>query len=221
MSFTKSCLFGGALLTAGMTANAQQFIINANDSTGAYPSFAQSQANGDPAPYGDYVYAPAPLNTSSTAYTAAYGTNTFSTSETSNTLRAEAIWDGAGSAGFGYGFNNIQAFFQVSQDADLVLSWDVSGTDGFVSAIVIEDASGTTLLDVDPLAGDALSGSETVSLTAGTDYAFIGGMTNGGFGPFIEVANETQFIQAQLVPAPGAMGLLGVAGLAATRRRRS
>ena len=221
MSFTKSCLFGGALLTAGMTANAQQFIINTTDSTGAYPTFAQSAAEGDPAPYGDYVYAPSPLNTSSTAYTAANGTSTFSTSETSNTLRAEASWDGTGSAGYGYGFNNIQAFFQVSQDADLVLSWDVSGTDGFVSAFVIEDVSGATLLDVDPLGGDALSGSETVSLTAGTDYAFIGGMTNSGFGPFITTANETQFIQAQLVPAPGAMGLLGVAGLAATRRRRS
>jgi len=205
--------------------NAQQFVFSDYDVTGAYPAFAQSRATGDPAPYGDTAYQgiDGNLDTYSTAYDAYNGTGTFSTSQSSNLLRAEGQWAGDGSDGFGYGISRIQAFFQVSQDADLIVSWDFSNTDNYATAIVLEDASGTAILDVQGLAGAPAIGSQTVALTAGVDYAFIGGLFGnsgfGAFGPFI-FDTGLKFVEAELVPAPGAMGLLGIAGLAATRRRR-
>jgi len=225
MSVTKTCLFGGALMAAGMTANAQQFVINDFDVTGAYPSFAQSRASGDINPYGDvaYAYTGGGLDTYSTAYDPGFGTGTFSTTVNSNLMRADGQWAGDGTTGYGYGISRIQAFFQVSQDADLIVSWDFSNTDNYATAVVLEEVGGATLVDVQGLAGAPAIGTQTVSLQAGVDYAFIGGLFGnagfGSFGPFIFDSN-VKFVQAELVPAPGAMGLLGFAGLAATRRRR-
>ncbi len=224
---TKACLFGGALLTAGMAADAQpEFIIQANDITGAYPTFALSDAYNYANPYGyDTAYAP-DLNTTETetdagGFFGSFGTSTASTIQTSNLLRAEASWQGDGLAGYGFAEALFQVFFQVSEDAELVVSWDVEDTDGFASAVVLDENAGAELFSFDGLAdGAPLSGSATIALEAGTDYAYIGGLTNSGFGPFL-FNTETQFVQAELIPTPGTLGLLGIAGVAAARRRRA
>jgi hypothetical protein len=211
----KACLFGGTLLAAGI-ANAQEFIIAGTDTTGAYPTFAVSQGYGGSS---QVAYGPGSLNTSSVGTTGLTGTTSMSTIQTSTLLRAEGSWDGAGSLGYGYGLARFQVFFQVSQNADLVISWDVTATDAYASSIVLEDVSGATLFVFDGLSGDPLSGTATISLQAGVDYVYLGGLVRSGFGPFI-FGQGTKFVQAELIPAPGAFALLGLAGLAGSRRRR-
>lgn len=207
-------LFGGALMAAGMTANAQTFIYNATDTTGTYQSFAYSDAYGGTV---DISYASGALNTSSTG-TSILGTTTVSTSQTANSMRVDGQWDGTGPYGYGYGGSFIQQFFQVSANADLVIEWDFSGTDNYAFALVLEDPSFGLVFELDGLGGDPSSGSTTISLTAGTDYAVNFGLVDG-FLPFF-FSTENQFISMTLVPAPGAIAVLGLGGLVATRRRR-
>lgn len=225
MNISKTCLFGGALAAAGV-ANAQQFVISDASPYSAYASLATSYAIGS---YSggvvSYAAGGSIAGTSdSSAYGSAFGDQSFSTSVSSNNARVEADWNGGGAYGFGYGYAVVQMFFQVDQDADLVISWDVSNTDGYTSSFVLEDvALGATLHSNSPLLGGPLAGSETISLSAGVDYqlnlAMLDLSAGTGFPPF--VTGGGNFINAELVPAPGAMGVLGLAGLAATRRRRS
>jgi len=207
-------LFGGALMAAGMTANAQTFIYNATDTTGEFSSFAYSLAAGG---YLDESNASGALNTSSTGYSYEIGTTTVSTSQTANSMRVDGQWDGGGYLPFlgGYGESVMQQFFQVSANADLIIEWDYSGTNGFPArAFVLQDPTLDVLFEVGGLAGGPTSGSVTISLTAGTDYAVVMWMGNTFF------ETENQFISMTLVPAPGAIAVLGLGGLVATRRRR-
>ena len=215
---SKAALFGGTLLAAGMTANAQSFILLDSGLGGAYPSFAYSNAYGSGG--GTFAYAPDPLNTFSSAYSAYTGTTTISTSQSTSELRVEGSWDGTGLNGYGYGAGNIQQFFMVDQDTQLLIEWDVADTDAYARNILIETAAGVTLFAFNGLAGDPLVGSAIIDVDAGVEYAAILGLTNGQFGPFIFAANDTQFVSVSVVPTPGVAGLFGVAGLAATRRRR-
>ncbi len=212
-------LFGGALMACGMSANAQTFVYLDTDYTGAYGSFAQSATVGGP---NDVASAPAALDTYSSGYSAAYGTTTMSTSQTPTSFRSEGMWDGTGTAGYGYGIARFQQFFTVTADATLTLTWDVTGTDFFASAIVLrDDVNGGVLANIDMSATPA--GSIDIFVDNDLDYAFIGGLINSGFGPFITVANVAQFVEVSVgaVPAPGAMALLGLAGIAGVRRRRA
>ena len=146
------------------------------------------------------------------------------TTQTATSMGHTANWDGYGLLGYGFGYTFMQQFFQVSADATLLFEWDVSGTDGYAGAIVIEDATGGTLFAWSPLAGDAAAGSASVAVSAGVDYALIFGFQDifsSGFGPFIFDSTETQFINVTLVPTPASAALLGLGGLVATRRRRS
>ncbi|MEO1128449.1 MAG: hypothetical protein AAFX05_01940 [Planctomycetota bacterium] len=215
MKNAKACLFGGALLSAGLTANAQTFIYNDLDSTMSYSSFAYSTAYGGAL---DVAYAPDSLATYSSGYAAPTGTTTVSTHQDPTSFGIDASWDGGGYLGYGYGGGLIQQFFSVSEDAVLRLTWDLTGTDGYALSIVAEDP-GTTLFVLDPLFGDPLSGSVDIPVEAGVDYAGVLALVNGFF-PFILEPDTPQFITAELIPAPGAAGVLALGGIAATRRRR-
>lgn len=213
-------LFGGALMAAGMSANAQSFIYNETDYTGAYSSFIVSQAVGGPS---DVAYTPDLGNTTSTGTSAAYGTTTMSTTQDANGWRAEGVWDGMGTAGFGYGVARFQQFFTVTEDSIVTISWDTTETDGFWSALVFQDDVNGTLVANEGGTSDAGS----VSFFADNDlnYVFLGGLFNNGFGPFITAtdARAPAFVQVSIseVPAPGAAALLGLAGVAGLRRRRA
>ncbi len=225
-SLNKS-LFGGALLAAGMVAtNAQagEFIFQATNPADGAPSFAYSQAyaTGLDIAYGVNGL----LNTFATAYSGATGTTTASTTQTSTLMRTDISWGGDGAVGYGYGRTFMQQFFQVSNDSTLLIEWDFSGTDGYSSSFVLETAGGTVIFANEGLGGGTFAGSASISLSAGVDYAAIFGFRDqgSGFGPFIFSTNN-QFISMTLVkdgviPTPGALGLFGLAGFAAARRRR-
>lgn len=221
---TKMCLFGGALMTAGLTAQAQTFIYADADTTATYGSFASSYAYGVGGT-ADNAYRPATLDTYASGYSYALGTTTMSTSQTATSMRTEGSWDGGGYVGYGYGTNIMQQWFQTSADGALRIDWDVSGTDGYASALVLEDVSGNTLSRISPFAlGTATSGTRYISVDAGVDYGILFGLQDifiTGAGPFIFNSTDAQFINVTLIPAPGAAALLGLGGLVATRRRRS
>jgi hypothetical protein len=222
MKMYQKALFGGALMAAGMTANAQSFLIaddgQLNDAYGVpqtYPSFAYS-LNSDTGNY-DIAYAAGGAIADTSLSDAGLD---LSTSVSSNELRVDGEWDGNtayGSRGFGTAV--IQAFFQVDQAAPLELEWDTSSTDGFVSSFILTAPDGSVLLDFDGFV-DPATGLESVNLSPGVDYTAILSFSNG-FPAFFTVPNEPSFISATLIPSPGAAGLLGLAGLAAVRRRRA
>jgi len=171
---------------------------------------------------GDFEMASAPdlLNTSASYYNPATGTTTISTIQTGNSMRVEGSWAGDGSNGNGYGGGNIQQFFRVGEDSMLLLEWDVTGTDGFARNVLLETGDGlTTLFSFDGTNGDPLSGSALIPVRAGIELAVVLGLSPSG--TLIFEPNTTQFVSVTLVPAPGAAGIFGVAGLAATRRRRN
>lgn len=186
-------LFGGALMAAGMTAEAQTFIYSATDTTGDYQSSAISYAYG-----GGYSSSTdsGALNTSSTGSSYGYGTTTVSTNQTANSMRIEGEWAGDGAYGNGYGWGFLRQYFQVSADADLLIEWNIGGTGLSSIAMVFEDPALNNLFELDGLAGKS-SGSTTISLTAGSDYA----VRFGWGGPFLN-STETQFIRVTLVEAP-------------------
>ncbi|MEM8756937.1 MAG: PEP-CTERM sorting domain-containing protein [Planctomycetota bacterium] len=219
-------LFGGALMTAGVAANAQSFNFLDTSVDGYYPSFAYIVDTRDA--YGpgalQAAYAPDSLDLS---LTSANGLS-LSTSQDSNTLTIAGTWDGTDPYGYGnaYGGGLIQQFFTTDVDAILRLSWDVTSTDLFATAAVIEDEFGTVLVSLDILGGvDPAAGSIDIPLDAGTVYngqllmgtpGFFGGLTF----PFFEVPGQEAFLTFELIPAPSSLALLGMGGLAAARRRR-
>lgn len=211
-------LFGGALLAAGVTANAQQFILQDSSSDGAYTSFAYL-VDIDSNAY-NIAYAPESLNTSLSGSYAEY-----STTQSSNLLRIDAQYDGTSPSGQAYGGGAFQQYFRVTEDSDLVVSWNLSGTDGFNTAFIVEDASGAFLFNIFNIDGAITgSGSTTLRLSAGVDYQATLGffqptITGSTFFPFLS-STEVQFIQTELIPAPATAGLMGLAGVMVTRRRR-
>ena len=222
MQISKKYLFGGALMAAGMVANAQTFNYQDTSSDGSYNSFASVQAYGGAL---SQAVAPAPLNTSSTGTTGLTGTTTVSTFQNPSAFGINGVWQGGGSLGYGYGGGLIQQFFTVSQNAVLRIDWDVTGTDAYIGSIVFEDVvAGAVLFELSPLDGiGGLSGSVDIPVSAGTEYGAILALQDifaTNFAPFY-FNGQTQFITATLIPAPGAAGLLGLAGLAAVRRRRA
>lgn len=214
MSTFKSCLFGGALMAAGI-ANAQEFTYSANSVSGNEESYAGSYA-----PYESYDFASGAelKNTFVSEFDSNYGSNTFQTTQDATSMTATGQWAGDGSSGQGFGFAYIVQFFQVTEDAQILIEWDFSSTDNFVSADLFLDEgdSFSSIFELDNN-GDNV-GSALVDVEAGVDYGIDFGLIRG-FGPFL-LDTELKYINVTLIPAPGAVGLLAVAGLAASRRRR-
>lgn len=215
MSTIKTGLFGGALVAAGLTANAQNFVYSAYDSTGTTQSYAVSYA-----PYEtyDYAFGPDSKNTYVSSFDSSYGRNTFATTQDATSMSATGQWAGDGSNGYGFGLSYILQYFQVSQDAQLFIEWDFTNTDNFVSGELFLDPSGTNIWTLDGLGGDPATGSATIGVQAGVNYGIAFGLADG-FGPFLFDTNQ-KFVTVTLVPAPGAASILGLCGLAIARRRR-
>ncbi|MEM7756453.1 MAG: PEP-CTERM sorting domain-containing protein [Planctomycetota bacterium] len=202
-------LFGGALLTAGMgVAQAQEFTLPGN-----VPPYANTITQA-------YVYDYYTIGNvggytidggfgDSYSVSNAYGSG--SASINSNSLSADS--NGFGNTDFlGGAFAQAYGYLSVTQDAVLNMAWDFTGEGGFGplgNITVIDWSAGGVVV----FATDAFTaGSDSITLFAGTNYGIDVTATSA--------QGTSAFASAVLVPAPGAMGLLGAAGLVAARRRR-
>ncbi|MEO1715936.1 MAG: hypothetical protein AAFR76_02380 [Planctomycetota bacterium] len=220
-------LFGGALLSAGMAANAsaQQFQLSgtqgAYDDTDTFLSvegydyysvgyFDLQSVNGG---IGDSLTYALPSNYGPEIN--GYGTASISSARIAATSYADVIdYDGFIST-------RASAAVTVDRNATLELAWDFTRA-GFEvgnrqSFIVFDEMNGVLLFDA-PL--NSL-GAESIEVFAGVDYV-IGMRVSTGvagvrppFGPF-----SISFASATLIPSPASAALLGLGGLAAARRRR-
>ncbi|MEO1534101.1 MAG: hypothetical protein AAFS11_00880, partial [Planctomycetota bacterium] len=202
-------LFGGALLSAGMAADAsaQSFTLPGNPkgndtfwSTSYYyadNSFASgySNANGGFGDGFDGVGAEVSIE----------ATQLFATA------------DGAGLQDpndVAYTLAQSYAFVSVTGDGLLDLAWDFTaeGTRGFIvpGRVLIVDLSGPSVIIFET---DQFSaGTGLVPVFAGNTYAIwvVASASRG----------ETAFATVTLIPAPASVALIGFAGLVATRRHR-
>ncbi len=209
MKTTTKCLFGGALMAAGMgNAMAQEFTLPGN-----IPPYADTLVQA-------YVYDFYTIGNvggynlnggfgDSYSVSTAYGAGSASITSTS----LSAMSNGIGNTDYlGGAFAQAYGYLSVTMDAVLNLAWDFTGEGGFgpLGEISIVD---WTNGGVEIFGTDAFTaGTASVNLMAGINY---------GINVVATSAPDTSaFASANLVPAPGVMGLIGAAGLVATRRRR-
>ncbi len=208
-----TCLFGGALMAAGIASTAEAApSFSFQDSGPVYASLAYVQADVGTDTQFAIAYAPTDLNLSVTASDAG-GVVDSSTFRDSTTLRTEASWNGVGSPAFADGF--FVQNFTVDADGQLLITWDYTALDTPPpdGLTLFDNATSTELFDLATDIGTP-SGSTTVDVFAGVSYL----IALGAGGDFS--ATGVQFIDVELIPAPGAAGVFAIAGLAATRRRR-
>ncbi|MEO1715934.1 MAG: hypothetical protein AAFR76_02370 [Planctomycetota bacterium] len=212
MDKTTKTLFGGALLSAGMVANAsaQSFTLPGN--VPPYPDTVVSGYVYDFYAIGPYADGGASENGGfgdSYSISNAYGSA--SSSITSNQLSASS--DGFGNTdSLGGAFAQAYGYLGVTQDGQLDLAWDFTGEGGFgpLGNITVVDwsAGGVLVFETDAFT----AGTASLNLLAGVNY---------GINLVATSAQDTSaFATATLIPAPASAALMGLAGLAAARRRR-
>ena len=211
MNTTTKTLFGGALLTAGIgMAQAQEFTLPGN-----IPPYADTIVQAyvyDFYAIGPYAAGGYNINGGfgdSYSYSNAYGSG--SASIDSNSLRADS--NGFGNTDYlGGAFAQAYGYVSVTQDGQLNMAWDFTGEGGFgpLGNITVIDWTngGVVVFETDAFT----AGSDSITLFAGINYGIDVTATSS--------QGTSAFASAVLVPAPGAMGLLGAAGLVAARRRR-
>jgi MYXO-CTERM domain-containing protein len=143
---------------------------------------------------------------------------------------ADGSWDrpvGAGPSisGLGPVDYDLQAFFvDTTSTYDLTSVQD--GWDGYLHLYEgdfnpLDQLAGLLAGDDDGAGGIGTSDILGQSLTANTQYFLVtSGFAAGDAGFFTNTVSGDGTATFGLVPAPGALGLLGVAGLVAARRRR-
>lgn len=125
----------------------------------------------------------------------------------------------------GSGFAQFEFTFTLSGTTDFALTWfmDVggSGNIGYAEVALFDGANNAIFYRAADSFG-GIDGLENGVLGAGTYrlYAYAGGGGFGGGSDFNSDANASFNISMSVIPAPGAMGVLGLGGLVAMRRRR-
>jgi hypothetical protein len=194
-------LFGGALFTAGLAAAEPQF------------SFIDGEG------YESYAYA-YDYTTGTVAY--AYGhieTLSFDVGDASiitsiepSRLLIDADSNGAGDFTRAQGVIFVHGF--VTEDTTVDVAWNFS-QDIFGYVEILRITGGTAQVFSETGLGPNPVGTDAVSLLAGVEYLFRLGAGSGG--PSAEPRGSFASIA---IPAPASAVLLGLAGLAAPRRRR-
>jgi len=227
---TVAATIAGLVLAAAHT-NAQSFNYQLNSPNGEDPSSSRVfVADSGTNVLDSVVDRPGDQNHA----VSGFGSDAASTS-TDSLTRLEATWDGTptsvGDVGLAGGLS-LQNF-TVSDSYTLRFSWDLAGTDFNDNTIFppnpISSRPLLRLAAYDQISGEFFdtvletrvdatnpTGSADIVVELGEIYQltlFLGYLQH--FEP-----DKTSFVQAELIPAPGAAGLLGIAGIAAARRRR-
>lgn len=210
MNKTTKTLFGGALLSAGMVANAS---AQSFTQPGNIPPYADDFTTGYVYDY--YTIGNVGGQTLNGGFGSSYSVSTSAGSATGSITSTElsASADGFGNTdGAGGAFADAYGYLSVTQDAQLDLAWDFTGEGAFgpLGSIQIVDWSAGGVLVFETSAFTA--GTDSVDLFAGTNYGILVRATAG--------QETSAFATATLIPAPASAALLGLGGLAAIRRRR-
>jgi hypothetical protein len=202
----KKCLFGGALFAAGIGAS----IASAQEFPFSY-SFALASVGDivDMDPYVSDQFTGAGFF----SIAAAYGSSSATASASATEMRGTSILNDG--PGLFAGAGSFFAYFTVSTDTMVTVSWDFSGDslgpNVIPSVIFLQNLSNNDVL-LDETAETMVIGSVDIALEAGEEY----------FAQALAVAGDldvgTSFYSI-VIPAPPA-GVLALAGLAAARRRR-
>lgn len=187
----KKCLFGGALLAAGMSAsaNAQFSFSYSYVLVGAYAYGVSGPS------YDQFVGA-------GFWSVAASEPGALATSDGTATLFEVRARADQGSGAFSYDFFS---YFTVGSDTVATANWDLNNAGFFI----IDDlTNGVNLLTQFSVS----AGSAPIALEAGTQYRLAGGV--------FQFSGTGEAFAQLVIPAPASAGLLALAGLAATRRRR-
>ncbi|MFG0306081.1 MAG: hypothetical protein ACF8Q5_07685 [Phycisphaerales bacterium JB040] len=172
---------------------------------------------------------PERLNTFDSGWNSYNGGNTLSTTQTDTFMGTTAQWNGEGSDGYGYAMTYLFQYFEVSEDSQLLVEWDITNMDAYQGVQVFEILSPpgespliNLVYRMNPAVdGDAFSGAELVSLSAETSYYLeFGFHSTNQYDPVIFYDTEEKFISLTLVPSPGVGMVLGLGVLVGTRRRR-
>lgn len=209
MKSSSKCLFGGALLSAGLsvsTAQAQQFQMGytaAHLSAYEFGSFNSDYQ-------GHFTTGDVNLSVSVSG-DSAYANGTLVMNAGGMSAKATAGSFGA----YAYSHNHdLISYFTVDQNFNATVDWDFTQANSpYTNYLTIIDADNfITVFDHN---NDA--GTTQVSFNAGTNYVMfaLSDVTAANFG---DVGTSRWSIS---VPAPGSAGLLGLAGLIAARRRRT
>ncbi|MEL6499497.1 MAG: hypothetical protein AAF937_12150 [Planctomycetota bacterium] len=211
MDTPSKSLFGGALLSAGMVANAsaQSFTLPGN--IVPYPDTVTAAYVYDYYALGGAVGGYTVNGGFGDSYSVATAYGTADASITATELSASADASGVTDP-FGFAYGSSYGYLSLTADGALDLAWDFTSEDagGPLGNITIVDwsAGGALVFETDAFT----AGSASVPLIAGTNYG-ITVLANAGPG-------GTAFGTATLVPAPASAAIMGLAGLAAARRRR-
>ena len=210
----RGALFGGALRCAGLAAAA----LSANamgEFTPSAPAYAPPLGLNVNLGYADlagggsgggYNYSVDASFAAPFSYVGSGG----SLSAVAGSLLMEATADLTNPADWSYAFAGVTQYFTVSDATDVVLEWDFTNGYGnldgeFGRAWVFEYGGGFLAQEISG------SGSLNLTLSAGSEYFFVGRAGTLGGGAFARLS---------IVPAPGALSLLGLGLVTARRRRR-
>ncbi len=218
---SKCCLFGGALVAAGVAANTEAAVFQYQDDPDIVEQASAYAIVGSDFQQ-EFALLPDDLNMSVTASDAGRemtASNAFGSTE----IRGEVSWNGVGDPSADLVGVIGQHTFTVDQDTSVLASWDVSGMDIGASSyfdVLLDDFTPVLSLYFGGNAGgvppvtDPLSGSQVLNMVAGQTY-FISYSIVGN-----PTTTDPQFASL-FIPAPGAVGVLGLAGVMAMRRRRA
>ncbi len=217
-----TCIFGGAILSAGIAApdaSAQSF-TNQNTLAGAYAYDYDSYAGAFDGTMG-FSMAPA----------ASGSIDTLGSTATWAWDSVAGVWSGSFSqvSTEAYAYSNMSSLFSVSSAYQLEVSWDITSMQSLAGWQLFESEDlsfePSELIDgvltVTSLGTSAdaigLAGTTTIQLRSDRFYQF-------AFDLYADEgasALSQGVVSANLVPAPGTFGVLVSAGLLSMRRRRA
>lgn len=226
MSGIKACLFGGALMSAGITASADNppFFVGYGPGPGYAGSITARAVDNDTGQSQREFVSPDDTTPRPIRAEAASGPVSGFVDVGQNAISLGAQANNAAPGSSAYGFNYL--ILTLPEPIELEIAWDITpglGSDKtFLFSLddFIDDLNPTTLFSIRISSSNpefSPSGSESFLAPAGTFRFFAVAAIDEVFETSVaeQVTGSITFI-----PAPGTAALAGFTGLAAIRRRR-